>query len=266
MNNEGGGRAGDGVQSVERAISLLQAMGRQQGARVTDLAAQLGVHKSTVSRLLSTLEERGLVEQDGERGHYHLGQGIVQLAANVPRNVSLSTLARPICERLAAEVGETVNLAVLDGSEVVTVDQVIGAGTVAALNWVGQRSPLHATAAGKVFLAFAPPDRLSALLRRPLRAYTPSTITDRQRLRAQLEEVRRHNYSIVTAEHEVGLNAIGAPVRGPDGAVAAALTASGPAYRLTAERLAPVAEKVVSAARVLSRRNGYLGPSGPART
>src|SRR5215207_5373623 len=140
------------VQSVHRAISILQVLALGP-AGVTDIATELGVHKSTVFRLLATLEARGLVEQHTERGRYRLGYGVVQLAAGATKSDDLSLLSRPICRQLAETVHETVNVAVHDGTAVVSIDQVLGSPTITTHNWVGQRAPLHATSAGKVFLA-----------------------------------------------------------------------------------------------------------------
>ena len=110
---------------------------------------ELGVHKSTVFRLLATLEARGLVEQHSERGRYRLGYGVVQLAEGATKMDDLSLLSRPVCRQLAETVRETVNLVVHDGRAVISIAQVLGAPTITTVNWVGQRTPMHATSAGQ---------------------------------------------------------------------------------------------------------------------
>ena len=136
---------GGGVQSVDRAVSvLLEILARLGEAGVTDLATDIGVHKSTVSRLLTALEEHELVEQAHERGKYRLGFGILRLANAVSGQLDITQQGREICERLAIEVGETVNIAVLRSHYVVNVDQARGPTSVGSHNWVGELTPLHA--------------------------------------------------------------------------------------------------------------------------
>lgn len=245
------------VQSVHRAVSILQVLALGGAVGVTDIAAQLGVHKSTVFRLLATLESRGLVEQHTERGRYRLGYGVVQLAAGATKMDDLSLLSRPVCHRLAETVRETVNVVVHDGRAVISVDQVLGAPAVTTVNWVGQRTPMHATAAGKVFLAHMDPDQLDALVDEGLEAYTPHTIVDPSGLKKHLALVRERGYAVTMEEHEVGLAAVGAPIRTLDGHVIAAVTASGPTFRINDDTLPELAGHVLGAAAEISQRHGH---------
>jgi IclR family transcriptional regulator, acetate operon repressor len=247
------------IQSVDRAVDVLEYLAERDEGAVTDLAAALGVHKSTAFRLLAALEARGLVEQVSERGRYRLGFGLVRLAGAAAARLDLVAQSRPVTRRLAAAVGETVNVARLEEGMAVNVDQVLGGATVATQNWVGQRTPLHATSSGKVLLAFADPAERARLLARPLERYTPSTITDRAVLEAELVRVAAAGWASTREELEVGLNAIAAPVWGPDGAVVAAVSASGPSYRLGPDRFAAVAAAVVAAGDEVSRRLGWRG-------
>jgi IclR family transcriptional regulator, acetate operon repressor len=245
------------VHSVDRAISILQVLARHEAAGVTEIATELNMHKSTVSRLLTTLEARGLVEQSFNRGRYRLGYGVVQLAAGATKKHDLSLISRPICQDLAETVGETVNVAVNDGRSVVSIDQVIGSSTVTTVNWVGQRTPMHATSAGKVFLAYMPPQEVKASLAGGLERYTEHTIVDARILLQQLEDVRVQGYAQTLEEHEVGLAAVAAPIRALDDQVIAALTISGPTFRINEHTIPVVAPHLISAAAVISERNGY---------
>ena len=247
---------GSSVSSVERAVAILQVLRRLGAAAVTEIAAEVGLHKSTVSRLLSTLEARGLVEQSGSRGRYRLGYGVAQIAAGVAGRHDLTVIGRPVCEELARTVGETVNIAVPDGRQIVSIDQVIGASAVTTVNWVGQRNPLHVTSAGKVFLAWLPPERLEEVLSDGLQRYTEHTVVDPSELRAQLADVRRRGYASTHDEYEIGLAAVAAPIRDADGAVVAAVSVSGPTFRLGPTALPDVAGHVVAAAAEISERNG----------
>jgi IclR family acetate operon transcriptional repressor len=245
------------VQSVHRAISILQVLGAHGAAGVTEIATELGVHKSTVFRLLSTLESRGLVDQHGARGRYQLGHGVLQLAERATRMDDLALLSRPVCVQLADVVRETVNLVVRDGAAVISIAQVIGAPTITSVNWVGRRNPMHATSAGKVFLAHMGTGQLEDLLAERLESYTPHTIVDRAALEQQLALVRERGWASTVEEQEIGLAAVAAPIRSLDGEVIAAITASGPTFRINDESLPGVAEHVVAAAAEISQRHGY---------
>jgi DNA-binding IclR family transcriptional regulator len=248
------------VQSVDRAISVLEILARRGEARVTEVAAEIAVHKSTAFRLLGALEERGLVEQDRDRGKYRLGFGIVRLAGAVSARMDVTRHGRPVCERLAGEIGETVNLAVVREHYAVNVDQVHGASAITAQNWVGQLTPLHATSSGKILLAHLSPERRAALIAAAgLERFTPATLTTVGDLADQLDEAVRRGYATTVEEYEVGLNAIAAPIRSQQGDVVAAVSASGPAYRFTPERMDELAPVLVAGADEISHRLGHLG-------
>ena len=221
-----------GVQSVDRAAAALEILGRDGSAGVTDIAAELGVHKSTASRLLAALEARALVTQTAERGKYRLGAGLLRLAATV-RPPDLDELGRDICRDLADTLGETVNLAVRRTHYVVNVVQARGPASVATQNWIGQLTPLHATSSGKVLLAELPDGEVRALLDAAgLTRFTAHTVTGRRALRAELAAIRAQGYALTVEEYEDGLNALSVPVRDDADAVVLALSVSGPAYRL----------------------------------
>jgi DNA-binding IclR family transcriptional regulator len=260
---DGGGRGdagGGGVQSVDRAISVLEILARRGEARVTEVAAELSVHKSTAFRLLGALEERGLVEQDQNRGKYRLGFGILRLAGAVSGRMDLTRYCRPVCQRLAREAGETVNLAVAQSHYAVNIEQVPGTFAIAAQNWLGRLTPLHATSSGKILLAHLDPAIRAELIKEAeLEAYTPATITDVVALERQLDAARERGYATTVEELEQGLNAIAAPVCSHQGDVVAAVSVSGPAYRLSPARMEEIAPAVVAAADELSHRLGYYG-------
>lgn len=237
------------VQSVDRAAEILEILARRGDAGVTEIGVDLGVHKSTASRLLATLEARGLVEQARARGTYRLGAGLIRLAGASAAQLDIAQAAREVCAVLAADLGETVNVAVLDEGSAMNVSQARGSAAVAVQNWVGRRTPLHATSSGKVLLAFAPDDVRRRLVAQPLERCTPATITDRRVLQAELATVRERGWGATQGELEVGLNGVAAPVWTAGGELAGAISVSGPAYRLDADRFAEVAERVLAAAR-----------------
>ncbi|MGI5269997.1 IclR family transcriptional regulator [Nonomuraea sp. CA-218870] len=240
------------VQSVDRAIAILEILAREGATRVTDLASELEVHKSTASRLLGALEQGGLVEQTGDRGRYRLGVGVVRLAGAATNQLDLARESGPVCRRLAEEIGETVNVAVPRDGDAVNISQVRGPSAISGQSWVGARTPAHATSSGKVLMAFGALAVPAELCR-----FTPLTITDERRL--GLEEIVRRGWAAAVEELEPGLNAVAAPIRNIDGAVVAAVSASGPSYRLTPQRLPEVGERLAGGAREISRRLGYYG-------
>lgn len=262
MRTTTGGTSGT-VQSVDRAVTILELLAVHGAAGVTLLARELGVHKSTASRLLSALERRQLVEQVEERGHYRLGVGVLKLAGATSARLDLAQEARPLCRRLAAETGETVNLVVLSGGAALYVDQVAGAARLSSYNWVGQHIPIHATSNGKVLVSELDAPELNNLLGE-LVAYTPSTITDRAVLDAQLAGVRDRGYAVATDELDIGLSAVAAPVRDAHGDVIASVSVSGPSFRFGAVRIAEVAPLLQAVTTEISSRIAHSPADHPA--
>ncbi|MET7290218.1 IclR family transcriptional regulator [Streptomyces sp. NPDC005573] len=252
----GRGAAG-AVQSVDRAVSVLEILARHGEVGVTEIAEELDVHKSTAFRLLGVLENRGLVAQAKDRGKYYLGAGVLRLAGAAAVRLDISHEGVPVCREVADELGETVNIAVLDDDAAVNIMQARGTASVTAQNWLGRRTPLHATSSGKVLLAHMPPTLREGLLARPLPRFTDRTITGPSMLRAELEAVIEQGYGVTIEELELGLAAVAAPVRSHDGKVIASISVSGPVYRLNADRLPEMAKRTVAAGAELSRRMGY---------
>ncbi|MEU1121402.1 MULTISPECIES: IclR family transcriptional regulator [unclassified Streptomyces] len=250
------GAAGS-VQSVDRAVSVLEILARHGEAGVTEIADELGVHKSTAFRLLGVLENRGLVGQAKDRGKYFLGAGVLRLAGAAAVRMDISQEGGPVCRELADELGETVNIAVLDDDAAVNIMQARGPASVTAQNWLGRRTPLHATSSGKVLLAHLPTTLREGLMARTLPRLTDRTVTGTAALRGELEAVVEQGFAVAVEELEVGLAAVAAPVRAHDGKVIGALSASGPVYRLTEDRLTEIAKRTVAASVELSRRMGY---------
>ncbi len=248
------------IQSVDRALTVLALLARHGELGVTELAALLEVHKSTAFRLVTTLERHELVEQHTDRGKYRLGVGVLRLAGATSARLDLVQCGRPVTRRLAEELGETVNITVLSGRDALYVDETAAASVLQPHSWVGQRIPLHATSNGKVLLAHVSDARFAELTAGPLRRFTDHTHTDVTALKAEVEAVRRTGYAVAVDELEVGLTAVAAPIIGQDGLVAGSVSASGPTFRIPAERVSDVAVRVVEAARQISRRLGWHHP------
>jgi IclR family transcriptional regulator, acetate operon repressor len=259
---------GNAVRSVDRAAALLLALGESDGAAgVTDLARRLGLHKSTASRLLATLEKRGLVEQDGESGKYRLGLAVIRLAERAERTLDLRSISMPELERLARATHETAGLGVLDGDQLLTVAQADGPNLIAAGDWTGRATPPHCVASGKVMLAALAEREVLQIVRRGLVAFTERTIVELEPLLEELARVRRRGYATGIGEYELALNAVAAPVYDSRGSVVAAVHVWGPAFRLTPRRIPELAVQVRRAAAEITERLGGAAtdasPAGP---
>ena len=241
-------------------MSILELLAESGAAGVTEISHELGVHKSTVFRLLTTLEARGLVEQHTERGKYRVGHTAVQIARGAAKMRDLAEIGRPVCQDLAATVGETVSLALHDHGQVITVVQAVGQAAVTSMDWVGKGQPLHATAAGKVFLAHLPPADLDTELNQGLARHTAATITDPVELRGQLSQIAGSGQATVYEEYEAGLVAVAAPVRALGRQVVAALVISGPVFRVNPDSIPGLVPHLESAAAQISWRFGSIKP------
>src|SRR3954451_21338898 len=238
------GEALASVQSVDRALTILGILARLGEAGVTEIAGELGVDKSTAFRLVATLESHGMVEQNEERGRYRLGVGVLRLAGATTARLDLVQEARPVCRQLAADTGETGNIAVLSESSALYLDQVAGSSALQPHNWVGQHIPLHATSNGKVLLSGLDDARVKELLG-TLSRYTATTITKKGTLRDELALVREQGYAVAVDELEEGLTAAAAPIRNAHGDVVASMSVSGPTFRLSQERVEDVVRLLV---------------------
>ncbi|GAB3387576.1 IclR family transcriptional regulator [Amycolatopsis echigonensis] len=210
------------TQAVERALSILVLLARNGPSRLTDLAREIGVHKSTASRMMSALERFRLVEQTGNRGRYRLGFGIVRLAGATATQLDIARESRPVCVRLAAELRGTVSLSVREADGVTAVVQE----PETERNWIGLRAPLHATASGKVLLASFGFEELGEMLERPRERFTPHTITAPGVLLADLNRTRDRGWAATSGELEPDLNSVAVAVRGPGGRIVGALSVS----------------------------------------
>ena len=248
---------GNAVRSVDRAAALLLALGDSQGeAGVTELARRLGLHKSTASRLLATLQKRGLVEQDDETGKYRLGLVVIRLAERAERTLDLRGIAGPELERLARVTHETTGLGILDGDSMLTVAQADGPNLIAVGDWTGRATPLHCVASGKVLLSALAEREVLRIVRRGLDRYTERTIVELEPLLEELARTRRRGYATAIGEYELGLNAVSAAVHDARGHVVAAVDIWGPAFRLTPRRIPELAAQAREAATAISIRLG----------
>jgi DNA-binding IclR family transcriptional regulator len=243
-----------GTAAVDRGADLLvRVLESEVPVALTDLVTATGIPKSTASRLISALERRGLIEQDGQRGRLRPGPAILRVAERSMLERNVVELARPSLDALAEASGETINLAVPARHGVEHVAQVDSRHFLGTGQWLGRSVDYHSTAVGKVFMAF---DR-ATMPAHPLVKHAPATITDPGRLGQELEVIRRTEFATAVDELESGLAAMAAPVRGGRGDVVAALSITGPTVRLTPLRIVELQKILLEEAHTLSRRLGY---------
>jgi DNA-binding IclR family transcriptional regulator len=252
--------AGNRLSSVATAVRVLKAFtSATPDWGVTDLATQIGESKSTVHRVLSTLTDEGLLEQDASTSRYRLGLALFDLAAAVPSQRNLHEAVLLPMTDLRNSTGETVQVGVLDGRQVVYVERLDSPHTLRIFTELGRRNSAHCTGSGKALLAFTPAAQLDRLLDGwVLERQTEHTIGSTGELRSHLAMIRDRGYAENRHESQIGVVSIAAPIRDESGTTVAAMSVAGPAERIDSDR-DRIVQDVVTLALSTSRRLGYTG-------
>jgi DNA-binding IclR family transcriptional regulator len=247
------------VQVLDRALAVLEVLANSSSeCGLAELCTALSLHKSTVHRLMMVLQQHRLVDKNPETGRYRLGLRLFEFGSKAIAVLDLRGHARPHLDRLQRELGETVFFCILDEGQVLYLEKVESQQSVRTACMVGSRAPAYCTAVGKAMLAELPEAEVSDIVRRwGLKAITANTITTAAALKAELRAVRSRGYAIDNEEKEQGLRCVSAPVRGHSGKMFAALSVSGPAFRVTRERVPEIAKAVMRVANDLSAELGY---------
>lgn len=241
------------VAAVERAFTVLDALADGGELGTNEIARRTAINASTVSRLLATLAAARFVEHVPETGRYRLSLRLIELGNAVLGRLDLGALARPHLQALVRETGETATLSAPGEHDAVTVDFAHSSSVVQSVAQLGRPSVGHATAVGKVMLAFGGVELPAA----PFAAFTPHTITTRERLVEELEQVRRRGYGEAREEREAGLAAIAAPVRDSRGELAGIVGVQGPASRFDARAMKAAVPVLVEHAAAVSAELGW---------
>lgn len=253
------------VQTIERTSAILNLVGENpQGMSIRNLSFELGLPKGTVHRLLTSLSYFGYIRQDAASRKYFLGLKILELAGYLTSQLDFRKIAEPLLRSLADKSKETVHMVVWDQGDVVYIEKVespLEMGGLRMASRVGSRNLPHSTAVGKAMLSHLPEEELSDLIaRKGLPARTSNTISDETALRKELNEIRSRGYAVDDEENEAGIRCVGAPVFGSSGSPVAAISVSGPAFRMTKKVIRDeLSKEVVEAAAEISRRLGYVG-------
>jgi DNA-binding IclR family transcriptional regulator len=253
------------VESADRVLRLLESFApHERDVSLGEIAERVGLPKSSVHRLLTTLIAHSFVERDEGTRRYRLGIRLFELGSAAIHERGLHNAAHPVLESLTASTGETCHLAVLSEGAAVYVYKVDGPASFTMSSRVGGRAPCHATSIGKVLMAWASQDLQRQVIERPMPAHTPNTITTVAAYEEELAKVRELGYALDLEEFEEGLRCIAAPVRDQSRQVVSALGIAGPRRRLEDQQLLRLADEVVKAADLLSRNLGFVdGHSEP---
>ncbi|EBA05578.1 IclR family transcriptional regulator [Sagittula stellata] len=246
-----------GLQSLDRALMLLSAVARRQSATLSDLARETDIPTATTHRILSTLQAQRYVAFDEERQEWRVGIEAYRTGLSFLARTSVAEVGRPVMRRLMADTGETANLAVPDGAEVVFIGQVETPNPIRAFFPPGTRTSMHASGTGKAILAALRPDRLARVMGRIVfDAYTPGTLASEAALRADLSETARRGWSLDLEERHPGMSCIGAAIRDEQGDPCAGISVSGPTARFSPDRVPGLGRAVREAAREITELSG----------
>lgn len=249
------------VKSVDRALDIVKLISSYKSMGVTEIAREIGINKSAVHRILSTLVKHGFIEKDTNTNHYKLGYTFLEIGSQLLESIDLRSEAQPFLKELEALTNEVIHLVVYDQGEVVYIEKLEGNETLRMHSQVGRRAPMHCSGVGKAILAYLPRQMISDILdEKGMPAHTSETITDKDAMFAELEKVKQQGYSLDLEENENGITCIAAPIFNHKKEIAAALSISGPTMRMTEGRLDDLKEKITEASRKISARLGHPDP------
>lgn len=247
------------IQSLARAIQIMEFISKNcNSASLTQISQDLGLSKSTVYGLISTLEDYNYVYQDQSTGFYQLGLKLFEMGQVVYSSMDLRSVAYPILVELNQKHQETVHLALLSGSEVVYIEKVDSSRSVRIISQIGGRNPTYCTGVGKVLLAGLSESKVEKIVKATsMKKFTPNTIDSFDKLKECLVEVRQKGYAYDLEEIEMGLRCVAAPIKNHQGTTIAGISLSGPTNRISNEILALLSKDVVDAAQRISAKLGY---------
>jgi DNA-binding IclR family transcriptional regulator len=250
------------VQALDRAFAVLDLLGESDMPMgLAQVASSLRLHKSTAHRFLMVLERHRMVERTGN-GKFRLGLRLFDFGNRAIEQYDLRDRAQPHLRRLVAETEETAHLALLEAARVIYIDKIEPARSVRMITRIGASNPVHSTSVGKAILAFLPEERAEEVIRRTrFERFTPRTIANAEALRAEMDKTRKRGYAVDDEEFEEGLRCIAVPILDAQRQPVAAVSVSGPSFRVTAQKLPSIANHLVQCVRAISVDMGYLSAS-----
>lgn len=248
------------LSSVKNALRILKSFTMDDPEKkVSDLSLSLGLNKSTVSRTMATLASEGFVYKNPETKKYRLGFSILSLSSVVNSSIDVYQESQPVLMKLVDAIGETAHISVLDKLEVVYLSKVECNHPVRFLTHVGKHNPPYSTSSGKVLLAYSGEELIEQVIEKGLQKFTKHTITDPQKLRTSLQQIRENGFAFSIEEFTEGVTSVAAPIFDYKGNIIAALSIVGPIQRIQPHKISGYAKKTIQAGLEISRRMGYRG-------
>jgi DNA-binding IclR family transcriptional regulator len=245
------------VRAVERALDILLCFTMERPTlSLTEIAEQVGMHKSTIHRLLATLESKRFINRDKTTGMYQLGFLFIELASIMLHDLDVQRWALPYLQSLSFQSGETVDLAILNGGHVVYLQVVESSQRVKIAAAVGEQLPAFCTATGKAFLAYLPEDQVRLILAQGVTKYTENTLVSSEDMFKNLSETRDRGFAISEQEYEKDINAVAAPIMDANGCPIAVIAIVGPAYRMSLERMLELGRIIQETAEAIAHEVG----------
>lgn len=246
------------LSSVSNALRILKSFSTfKPTLKVSELSESLGLAKSTISRLLSTLAHEGFVVKDKKTGAYRLGISVLTLGGIVTNELEIHNEASPVMHKLVSETGETAHLAVLDGLSTIYIHKEECNHPVRILTHLGRKNPAYCTSSGKVLLAYDEKNLVEEIISQGLRKYTANSISEPEKLLEELRVIRERGYAISTEELTEGTRSVAAPIKDYTGKVVASINVVGPIQRMKDYKIPEIARKVMRAGEEASERMGY---------
>lgn len=244
--------------SLERGLQSLLFLASRKSVGVTELAEELQVNKSTAYRMLETLRQFNMAEQNKSSLKYKLGPAVLKLSEQLYKNLNIISIARPYMRRLAEEIGESVHLCILSNDRAIVIDQIMTSSRLTVNAKIGNDEPIHSSSVGKCLIAFSSEQTIERILENPLEKFTEKTITSKQDFLAELEEVRRTGYAIDDGEISEEIRCIAVPIFNHLNEAVYSMGISGPTSRMTAFKIETVAGTLLAAGNAISTQLGYM--------
>lgn len=248
------------VQTIDRTLDIIELLANaKEGLGVTEIGQNIGLHKSTVYRLLTALSNRGYIEKDPKNSTYKIGLKFIEVSGLFLKKLELKTEALPFMRKLAEIIGQPVHLAILEGAEVVYIEKVELVNSIRMYSQIGRRVPAYCSAIGKILLAGLNTDSLREVLENiKFERFTPNTIISKRELLREIEQVKEKGWAVDNEEHEPNIRCIAAPIIDYTGKIIAAVSVSGESRIINYESDLEIAGHVIETARKISTRMGYI--------
>lgn len=248
------------VQAIDRAVAIIECFSRErQELKLSEISDMLDLNKSTVHGIINTLKYHGFISQDENTQRYRLGIRFIEFGDLVTNSISIRNAALPIIREVCMKIKETVHIAMIDGSEVVWIEKKECNQSIKTSTTIGARLPAYTTADGKIILSYQNREKVKEYLPNEIAKFTPNTITDKDEFINSLEEMRKNGYTIDNQEYVEGIKCVAAPIFDHKGDVRFSLSTTGPAFRMTEEKINKLILIIKEAANEISYRIGYRG-------